>query len=155
MKVHFRVIGTHPTNLMVQVKMDFHCLLQRYVQQIYSTNVETVFPIALHYGPGVMRISSTTDCAAVGGSCSASADCDLSNNVFVGSCDDTSFGCCVSKDDVCAARNGECVSEADCTAKSGYRATRMACSDGVCCVPRRSSPPNGGNGTGPGSRNEG
>ncbi|KAI0239037.1 hypothetical protein LSAT2_010201, partial [Lamellibrachia satsuma] len=110
---------------------------------------------ALPYGPGVMRILSTAECAAVGGSCSASADSDLSNNVFVGSCDDTSFGCCVSKDNVCAARNGECVSEAECTAKSDYHATRVACSDGVCCVPRRSSPPNGGNGTGPGSRNEG
>ncbi|KAI0241279.1 hypothetical protein LSAT2_030247 [Lamellibrachia satsuma] len=100
-------------------------------------------------------ISHTTECDAVGGSCSASADCDLSSNVFVGSCDDTSFGCCISKDTVCMLRNGDCLSAAECDAKSDYRATRLACSNGVCCVPRRSSPPNGGNGTRPGSRTAG
>ena len=111
------------------------------------------FPTAATYGP--RRISTTTQCEAVGGSCSASADCDLSSNVFVGSCDNASFGCCVSKDELCAARNGECMSAAECDAKSGYQATRMECSDGVCCVPSRSSPRNGGNGTRPGSRNGG
>ena len=116
-------------------------------------NCDVSFLTAVTHGPRM--ITNTTQCEAVGGSCSASADCDLSNNVFVGSCDDTSFGCCISKDDVCVARNGECLSAAECDAKSGYRATLMACSDGVCCVPRRSSPPNSGNGTGPGSRNEG
>ncbi|KAI0239038.1 hypothetical protein LSAT2_010202 [Lamellibrachia satsuma] len=68
---------------------------------------------------GPRMITNTTQCEAVGGSCSASADCDLSSNVFVGSCDDTSFGCCISKDDVCVARNGECLSAAECDAKSG------------------------------------
>ncbi|KAI0241276.1 hypothetical protein LSAT2_030244, partial [Lamellibrachia satsuma] len=104
---------------------------------------------------GPRRISNTTQCEAVGGSCSASADCDLSSNVFVGSCDNTSFGCCISKDALCAARNGECMSSAECDAKSDYRATRMACSNGVCCVPRRSSRRNGGNGTRSGQRNGG
>ena len=116
-------------------------------------NDDVSFPTAVTRGPRM--ISNTTQCEAVGGSCSASADCDLSSNVFVGSCDNTSFGCCVSKDELCAARNGECVLAAECDAKSDYRATRMACSNGVCCVPRRSSPRNGGNGTRPGRRNGG
>ena len=116
-------------------------------------NGDVAFPIAATHDRGI--ISNTTQCEAVGGSCSASADCDLSSNVFVGSCDDTSLGCCVSKDDVCVAGNGECMSAAECDAKSDYRVTIISCSDGVCCVPRRSSLRKGGNGTSRDSPNGG
>ena len=105
----------------------------------YPITSNSVFASAVPYGPGIMRISSSADCAAVGGSCGASADCDLSKNVFVGRCDDASLGCCIDKDDVCKAKEGECLSEADCSAKSDSHATGLACSTGVCCVTNSAS----------------
>ena len=73
------------------------------IARTYFDNGDVSFPTAAPQGPGM--ISNTTQCEAVGGSCSASADCDLSSNVFVGSCDNTSFGCCISKDELCAEKN--------------------------------------------------
>ena len=66
-------------------------------------------------------ISNTTQCEAVGGSCSASADCDLSSNVFVGSCDNTSFGCCISKDELCVATNESSPGQIPCGSLPGRK----------------------------------
>ena len=85
--------------------------------------------------PRVLGLT-TEQCEAFGGSCSASTDCDLSSNVFRGRCDNSTSGCCISKDDVCASRNGTCTSSADCEAESDSHASRLGCSsdDVVCCV---------------------
>ena len=82
---------------------------------------------------------TTAQCEGFGGSCSASTDCDLSSNVFHGRCDNSTSGCCISKDGVCASRNGTCVSSADCEADSDSHASRLGCSsdDVVCCVADR------------------
>ena len=83
---------------------------------------------------------TTAQCEGFGGSCSASTDCDLSSNVFRGRCDNSTSGCCISKDDVCASRNGTCMSSADCEADSDSHVSRLGCSsdDVVCCVADRS-----------------
>ena len=101
-----------------------------------------------------MTLSNSTQCEAVNGSCSLPADCDLAANVFRGRCDNTSFGCCIPKDEVCAAMKGECLSQDECSAKSDCLPTRLTCSSGICCMPKRSSPRNG-RGQGNGRRNGG
>ena len=90
--------------------------------------------------PRMMPITNTTQCEALGGSCSAQADCDVASNMFNGSCDDADMGCCISKDVICAAMKGECLSAADCDAKPDCHATPLECGDGVCCVLRRPPP---------------
>ena len=101
--------------------------------------------------PRVLGLT-TAQCEGFGGSCSASTDCDLSSNVFRGRCDNSTSGCCISKDDVCASRNGTCMSSADCEADSDSHASRLGCSfdDDVCCVADRS-----GRRIGPGGRHGG
>ena len=88
----------------------------------------------------MMPITNTSQCEALGGSCSAQADCDVSSNIFNGSCDDADVGCCISKDVICAALKGECLSAADCEAKPDCLATPLECGDGVCCAPMRPPP---------------
>ena len=110
-----------------------------------------------HFGRGNGPMSrprvlglTTEQCEGFGGSCSASIECDLSSNVFHGRCDNSTSGCCISKDDVCASRNGTCMSSADCEVDSDRHASRLGCSsdDVVCCVS------NGGR-MGPGGRHGG
>ena len=109
-------------------------------------NGDALCPPAHHKGRGKGKghhngrprvIGLTTEqCEGFGGSCSASLDCDLSSNVFHGRCDNSTSGCCISKDDVCASRNGTCMTSADCEADSDSHASRLGCSsdDVVCCV---------------------
>ena len=101
--------------------------------------------------PKVLGLT-TAQCEGFGGSCSASTDCDLSSNVFRGRCDNSTSGCCISKDDVCASRNGTCISLAECEADSDSHASRLGCSsdDVVCCVADRN-----GRRMGPGGRHGG
>ena len=106
-------------------------------------NDDALCPPARHKGRGKHHTSrprvlglTTEQCEGFGGSCSTSLDCDLSSNVFHGRCDNSTSGCCISKDDVCASRNGTCMSSADCEADSSSHASRLGCSsdDVVCCV---------------------
>ena len=106
-------------------------------------NDDALCPPARHKGRGKHHTGrprviglTTEQCEGFGGSCSASLDCDLSSNVFRGRCDNSTSGCCISKDDVCASRNGTCMSSADCEADSDSHASRLGCSsdDVVCCV---------------------
>ena len=121
-------------------------LISIIMQPSLFANDECVCPSA-HKGrgkghkdrPRVLGLT-TAQCEGFGGSCSASTDCDLSSNVFHGRCDNSTSGCCTSKDDVCASRNGTCMSLADCEADSDSHASRLGCSsdDVVCCVAGRS-----------------
>ena len=99
--------------------------------------ITTVHCVARRHCPGMMRrISNTTQCEAVDGVCSVETECNLSGNLFVGSCDSDDHGCCVSKLHVCAAKNGTCMSASECEGNPGRHASRISCSyDSVCCVP--------------------
>ena len=88
----------------------------------------------------MISISSSTQCEAYGGACALPADCADSSVLFHGSCGDNDLGCCITKDDLCAARNGTCLSSEECEGEEDKHASRMACSDRVCCVPNRAFP---------------